>query len=49
MIAAVILMAVSSLMGGVLGGKLAGQINPETLRWLIVAIGVVVAAIYFVR
>jgi uncharacterized membrane protein YfcA len=42
-------MAVSSLVGGALGGRLAGRIDPETLRWLIVGIGILIAAVYFVR
>ena len=29
--------------------KLAGRIQPQTLRWLVVAIGIVVAVIYLVR
>jgi uncharacterized membrane protein YfcA len=37
------------LIGGVLGGKLAGRIKPATLRWTVVVIGVVIAIIYFVR
>ncbi len=42
-------MASGSLAGGVLGGKLAGRINPATLRWTVVTIGVTVALIYFIR
>jgi uncharacterized membrane protein YfcA len=42
-------MAVGALCGGALGGKLAGRIGPATLRWTIVGIGVVVAAVYFIR
>jgi uncharacterized membrane protein YfcA len=46
---AVLVMAVCALLGGWLGGKLAGKIQPATLRWLVVSIGVVVAVIYLVR
>ena len=42
-------MAVGALAGGALGGRLAGRIRPSTLRWTVVAIGVVVAAFYFIR
>lgn len=44
-----LVMAVGALIGGVLGGRLAGRVKPSTLRWIVVAIGVVVAIIYFVR
>jgi uncharacterized membrane protein YfcA len=43
------LMAVCALAGGALGGRLAGRIKPATLRLVVVAIGVLVAAIYFLR
>jgi hypothetical protein len=46
--AALVMMGMA-LLGGALGGRLAGRLKPEVLRWLVVAIGVVVAAIYFVR
>lgn len=42
-------MAVGSLAGGALGGRLAGKIRPATLRRIVVVIGVVVAGIYLVR
>lgn len=42
-------MAVAALAGGALGGRLAGRIQPTLLRWLVVAIGVIVAIIYIVR
>lgn len=42
-------MAVGALAGGALGGKLAGRIKPQTLRYIVIAIGVTVAVIYFVR
>ncbi len=44
-----LVMAVGALIGGNLGGRLAGRVKPATLRWMVVAIGVVVAIIYFVR
>jgi len=43
------IMAVLALLGGTIGGKLAGKIKPSALRWLIVTIGVIVAIIYFVK
>ena len=46
---AALVMAVFALIGGALGGKLAGRIKPGTLRMLVVVIGVVVAIIYFIR
>jgi uncharacterized membrane protein YfcA len=42
-------MAVAALIGGWLGGKLAGSIKPNQLRWLVVSIGVVVGIIYLIR
>jgi hypothetical protein len=42
-------MAVGSLLGGALGGRLAGRVKPATLRWMVVAIGVIVSIIYFVK
>jgi uncharacterized membrane protein YfcA len=44
-----LVMAVGALVGGALGGRLAGRIKPATLRWIVVAIGVVVAILYLVR
>ena len=44
-----LVMAVGALLGGSLGGRLAGRIKPSTLRWIVVAIGVIVAVIYFIR
>jgi uncharacterized protein len=46
---AVLVMAACALIGGWLGGKLAGKVKPAMLRWMVVTIGVVVAIIYFVR
>lgn len=44
-----LVMAGGALLGGVLGGRLAGRIHPETLRWTVVAIGLLLSAIYFAR
>lgn len=46
---AALVMAVFALVGGSLGGKLAGSIKPATLRWTVITIGVIVSIIYFVR
>jgi uncharacterized membrane protein YfcA len=46
---AVAVMAVAALLGGSVGGRLAGRVRPELLRALVVTIGVVVAGVYFVR
>lgn len=42
-------MAVGALAGGALGGRLAGSIKPATLRFAVIAIGLIVAIVYFVR
>jgi len=47
--AAMLVMAVGALAGGVLGGRLARRIKPAALRRLVVTAGVVIALIYFVR
>ena len=44
-----LVMAVCSLFGGWLGGKLARKINPTSFRWLVVIIGVIVSIIYFIK
>lgn len=44
-----LVMAAGALLGGALGGRLASRIKPNTLRWMVVTIGVVVAIIYLVR
>ncbi len=46
---AALVMAVCSLAGGWLGGKLANRVRPASLRWLVVSIGVIISIIYFVR
>jgi uncharacterized protein len=42
-------MAAGTLIGGSLGGRFASRVKPDTLRWVVVSIGIVVAAVYFVR
>jgi len=42
-------MAVSALIGGVAGGKLASRANPTVLRWLVVGIGLIVSVVYFIQ
>jgi uncharacterized protein len=42
-------MAAGALIGGSLGGHFASRIKPDTLRWTVVAIGLVLAIIYFIR
>jgi uncharacterized membrane protein YfcA len=44
-----LVMATGALAGGAAGGRLAGRIKPPTLRWAVVAIGLAVAFVYFVR
>jgi uncharacterized protein len=44
-----LVMAAGALIGGTLGGRLAGHIKPDTLRWTVVSIGIVLAIIYFSR
>ncbi len=46
---AALVMMGCALLGGTLGGRLAGRIKPSTLRWIVVVIGVVVAIYYFVK
>jgi uncharacterized membrane protein YfcA len=46
---AALVMALAALAGGVLGGKLAGRIQPATLRWCVVAVGAAVGVAYLVR
>ncbi len=47
--AAAAVMAVGAILGGALGGRLAGHVRPSTLRWIVVGIGLTVSAVYFVR
>jgi uncharacterized protein len=43
-----LVMAVGSLIGGFLGGRLAGWVQPIVLRWIVVSAGVVIAVLYLV-
>ena len=47
--AAALVMMVGALTGGLLGGRLARRVKPASLRWLIISIGVAVAAIYLLK
>jgi uncharacterized protein len=42
-------MAVGAMIGGALGGRVAGRMNPDTLRWIVVAVGVTLAIVYWFR
>jgi uncharacterized membrane protein YfcA len=42
-------MAPCGLLGGAVGGRLAGSIPPARLRVVVIAFGVVVSAVYLVR
>jgi uncharacterized membrane protein YfcA len=44
-----LVMAAGALIGGTLGGRLAGHIKPDTLRWTVVSIGLALTIIYFSR
>lgn len=44
-----VVMAVGALIGGGLGGRIAGTIKVETLRMVVVIIGVIVSLIYFIK
>jgi uncharacterized membrane protein YfcA len=46
---AAIVMAVSALAGGALGGRMAGTIKPAVLRWIVVCVGLAVSLVYFFR
>ncbi len=45
----VAVMAPASLLGGALGGRLSTRIPARQFRWIVVAIGVAVSIVYFVR
>jgi hypothetical protein len=47
--AAALVMAGAAVLGGVLGGRVASRIRPQTLRAVVVTLAVVVAIIYLVR
>jgi len=46
---AVLVMAAGALLGGALGGRVASRINPARLRAVVVLLGLVVAAVFFLR
>ncbi len=46
---AALVMAVSALLGGAVGGRLAGKLNPSVLRWVVVVIGLAVSLYYFLK
>jgi len=47
--AAALVMAVFALAGGTVGGRLAGKISADKLRWVVVGIGVFVSIYYFIK
>lgn len=46
---AALVMALFALVGGAVGGKLAGKISANLLRWIVVAIGLIVSVYYFIK
>lgn len=46
---AVAVMAIGAVLGGFLGGRCAGRVQPALLRGIVVAIGIVVGAVYLLR
>jgi uncharacterized protein len=44
-----LVMAFGALAGGALGGRLASRIHPQVLRTIVVAVGLVMAVIYFIK
>ncbi|MBI5375752.1 MAG: sulfite exporter TauE/SafE family protein [Candidatus Schekmanbacteria bacterium] len=46
---AAFVMAAGAIIGGSLGGRLAGRVRPSSLRWVVVSVGVAVGIIYLVR
>lgn len=46
---ATIVMAIGALAGGALGGRLASKLQPNVLRWIVVAVGITIAIVYWVR
>lgn len=44
-----VVMIFGSLLGGWIGGKLAGKMKPEVLRWVVIGAGLIAATIYFLK
>jgi uncharacterized membrane protein YfcA len=44
-----LVMAACALIGGSLGGRLAGRVQPSTLRAIIVTLGLIIAVVYLVK
>ena len=44
-----VVMAICALLGGAVGGKLAGRLNTVVLRWVVVIIGLAVSVYYFLK
>ena len=44
-----LIMAAGAILGGAIGGRLAGRIPASALRWMVVTIGILVSIVYFVR
>jgi uncharacterized membrane protein YfcA len=47
--AAAVVMAISALIGGALGGRLAHRVRPASLRAVVVTLGILIAIVYFIR
>ncbi|MFY7932447.1 MAG: sulfite exporter TauE/SafE family protein, partial [Microcystis aeruginosa] len=46
---AAIVVAIGSLIGGLLGGKIARIISPSYLRQTVVILSIIIAIVYFLR
>jgi len=44
-----LVMIFGSLLGGWVGGKLAGKMKPEILRWIVVTAGLIAAVAFFIK
>lgn len=44
-----LVMVFGSISGGLIGGRLAGKMKPELLRWIVVAAGLIAATIFFLK
>lgn len=42
-------MMVGSTVGGYVGGRYAKKVNPQILRWLVIAFGILLSVVYFAR